>query len=281
MLPAMLAAYEVVYHPAGRSWRIPLATGLLSAVLVGGRLLRGLAHQPGYAVAPSWTRLLEFQQRAWRDLLLLDHDIRVVSVGVAWLVLTYLAFRRDRPILRFCWLFLVISPLPVEFLEGRGQAVLAVPLIGAAIFVSVIFADAAAALADGLRTEPLFGWFGRNGRLAIIVAAGLFVFGVRNRDVKAAGASWPIENGRLTAAVIEQFRALKPHIRPHSTVVFLNDPFSGFDMAFIAELWFRDRTLKIRLFRITPLTDAELARADYVFDYRDGRLLLLRSPDLS
>ena len=44
--------------------------------------------------------------------------------------------------------------------------------------------------------------------------------------------------------MIQQFRALHPHVRPHSHVVFLNDPFSEWDMLFIADLWFRDRTVK-------------------------------------
>ena len=77
--------------------------------------------------------------------------------------------------------------------------------------------------------------------------------------------------------MIAQFRALNPHVRPHSTVVFLNDPFEQWDMALIAELWFHDRTLNIRLQKKTPFSEAELAKVDYLFDYRDGKLVLVRS----
>ena len=73
-----------------------------------------------------------------------------------WLAFTYLAFRRDRPILRLCWVILVITPLPVEFLEGRGEAVLAVPLIGVAIFAAVVFTDFAWTVADAFKGEPIF-----------------------------------------------------------------------------------------------------------------------------
>jgi hypothetical protein len=59
-------------------------------------------------------------------------------------------------------------------------------------------------------------------------------------------------------------------------VVFLNDPFEGWDMAFIAQLWFRDRSLEIRLDRKTPFTPEELAQADHVFTFADGRLLQVR-----
>ena len=140
-LPAVLIAYEFLYHRQDRSWRVPLIAAVLSAIFIWGRVLHGLAAQAAYAPSASWRRMLEFQQHAWRNLLLLDRDPGWVAVAVIWLALTYLAFRRDRPILRLCWVILVVTPLPVEFLEGRGEAVLAVPLIGAAIFAAVVFTD--------------------------------------------------------------------------------------------------------------------------------------------
>jgi hypothetical protein len=59
-------------------------------------------------------------------------------------------------------------------------------------------------------------------------------------------------------------------------VVFLDDPFVDWDMAFIAELWFRDRTVQVRLHRKTPLTADEIARAGRVFDFDNGRLAAVR-----
>jgi hypothetical protein len=103
------------------------------------------------------------------------------------------------------------------------------------------------------------------------------VFAVRNQAVKNAEPEWKFNNGRASNAIIAQFRALNPHVRPHSTVVFLNDPFEQYDMSLIAELWFHDRTLNIRLQKKTPFSEAELAKVDYLFDYRDGKLLLVRS----
>ena len=277
-LPAVLFAYEFLYHREDRSWRVPVIAAVLSAVCIRGRVLHGLIGQAAYAPTPSWRRLLEFQQRAWRDLLLLGYDRGWVFVVAIWLVLTYLAFRRNRPILRLCLVILVVTPLPVEFLEGRGEAVLAVPLIGAAIFAAVVFTDFAWSVADAFKGEPIFRGLGRSGRAGWIVAAALLVFAVRNQAVKNAEPDWRFNNGRAGNAMIAQLRALNPRIRPHSTVVFLNDPFDQWDMALIAELWFRDRTLNIRLQKKTPFTEAELAKVDYLFDYRDGKLLLVRSP---
>ncbi len=78
--------------------------------------------------------------------------------------------------------------------------------------------------------------------------------------------------GQVTWAVINEITALRPRVRPHSRVVFENDPFNGWDMVFIAEAWFRDRTLEYRLTRKTPLSSEELARADYIFTFDGHRL---------
>ena len=76
--------------------------------------------------------------------------------------------------------------------------------------------------------------------------------------------------------VIQQFRALNPHIRPGSKVAFLDDPFHSWDMLFLAELWFRDRTLDIHVQRHGPLTDEELSKMDSVFTFDGGKLVQLR-----
>jgi hypothetical protein len=82
--------------------------------------------------------------------------------------------------------------------------------------------------------------------------------------------------GAQTWQVIEQFRAVNPHVRSHSHVVFLDDPFAEWDMLFIADLWFRDRSVTVHLQRLAPLPQAELASAATVFDYRDGKLMQIR-----
>jgi hypothetical protein len=82
--------------------------------------------------------------------------------------------------------------------------------------------------------------------------------------------------GGLTWDVIGQFRSQRPRVRPGTTVIFLNDPFVDWDMAFIADLWFRDRTVAIRLQRKTPMTSEEIAAADHLFDWRDGKLVQIR-----
>ena len=47
-------------------------------------------------------------------------------------------------------------------------------------------------------------------------------------------------------------------------------------MLFIADLWFRDRSITVHLQKKTPLTPAELAVIPSWFDYREGRLVRLK-----
>jgi hypothetical protein len=47
-------------------------------------------------------------------------------------------------------------------------------------------------------------------------------------------------------------------------------------MLFVAELWFRDRTLDIHVERHGPLTPAELAQVNYIFTFDRGKLVRLK-----
>jgi hypothetical protein len=80
------------------------------------------------------------------------------------------------------------------------------------------------------------------------------------------------EVGRQTGDVIQQLRALNPRVKPGTDVAFLHDPFVDWDMSFIAELWFRDHSLRFHLQNKTPLSSEELSKMT-VFDFQGGRLV--------
>jgi hypothetical protein len=150
-------------------------------------------------------------------------------------------------------------------------------MLGLAAFAAVVFADLASSFGGVLANEPLFRHLGRPVLTAGLVIAGIFYWGRENQRrqgmfVKPVMAAL----GAQTWDVIQQFRALDPHVRSNSHVVFLNDPFTEWDMLFIAELWFRDRSVHIGLQRLTPISPQELSAVDSLFDYRDGKLLRVR-----
>jgi hypothetical protein len=280
-LPAVLLAYEWIYYGTEFGW-VSARPALIAALLVlldfygkvfGHDALTGME---GYQPVFSWARFVAYQKTFLGDAAFW----RPGGAGllVFWGLVTYLSWRPGaRPVLRFSWALLVFTPLPIEFLPGKSQACLYLPMLGLAIFAAVICADLAGGLAAVLAGEPLFRRLGRPALTALLIAASIFYWGRENRR-RQLQLVYPsmAALGAETWQVIQQFRALDPHVRPHSHVVFLHDPFAEWDMLFIADLWFRDRSLTIHLQRLTPLPDSALAAADTIFDYRDGQLLRVR-----
>jgi hypothetical protein len=297
-LPAVLLAYEWIYHRSAerspaRRWNafavwlrgpgaVPAMAAFLTLLDLYGKVFGhdALTGMEGYRPVFSWRRFLDYQKTFLGDAAFLHPG--GAGLLTFWVVVSYLAWRpAARPILRFCWFFLVFTPIPIEFLPGKSQACLYIPMLGLALFAAVIFAGLARALAGALASalagEPLLRHLGRPLLTAALIAAGLFYWGRENlrrqqRSVEPVMAAL----GAQTWQVIQQFRALDPHVRPHSHVVFLGDPFTEWDMLFIADLWFHDRSVTVHLQRLTPLSPQALAGAGAVFDYRDGKLLRVR-----
>jgi len=288
-LPLVLLAYEWIYHGRPRieelsKWlrgpaKVALFAGILNVIYLYGRALgpEGLAAQWAYRPLFSMHRVWLFQIAALDTLVSYWQIFDRRTVVVFWAAVVYLAFRRPRPVLRFCCVFLIVTPLPVEFLIGRGQATLYLPLAAWAVFVAVIFVDLVRAIAEFLAGEPFLRYLGSRALFAAFIAAGVCAWAYENEHLKHMGITTSMEvAGKVTGEVIQQFRTLQPRVTPGSEVVFLDDPFQEFDMAFIAELWFRDRSLKIKLHRKTPQSPEELARAKYLFTYADGKLVQIR-----
>jgi hypothetical protein len=190
---------------------------------------------------------------------------------------TYLAWRSKRPVLRFCWFYVLLTPLPIEFVEGRHGVYLYTTLAGFALFVSVVFVDLVSAASAFLSNEPGFRRLGRHTLSAILVIASVFLWARENRRVKDSQLRTEMENlSPQLWDTIQQLKRMNPRIRPGSQVVFLDDPFHNFDMAFIAELSFKDRSVTVRLNQATPLSPQEIAAADYVFTFEAGKLIQVR-----
>jgi hypothetical protein len=293
-LPPILLVYEWIYHrpslgsgrglPAGLlGWlrgpgRVALCGAAMSLLSLYGKLFGPdpLLSAAGYRPTFSLHQVQQFQTAALSDLLLNRHYSGWVGILATWVLLLYLALRRNRPVLRFCWWFVLIAELPVEFLEHRTGANLYVPLAGMAIFGAVIFADLARWIASG-PAGP------RRVALAMIVAAGVYFWAHRNHYLK----EWLVRpamarTGKLPWQTVQQFRALHPQVAPGSHVAILNDPvepndpLNGLETYFIAELWFRDRSVTVYLQRLNHLPPEELARMDHLFAFEKGQLVEVR-----
>jgi hypothetical protein len=290
-MPALLLAYEWHFHgfeirPLNKlmAWlrgpgRVIFWAGLLDLLFLYGKRFGqyGLMKDSSYTPVLSWERFSDFEERYIGDIFYhLPRFGGVMTIAI-WAAITYLAWRRKNPLLRFCWWYIVLTPLPLAVLIGRDQACLYVTLAGWAILFGSLFEAILPRLARLVASEPTFEKM-PVARVRTLVASAVMVV--------MAFAAWSykktdIEPGNLaiaplTASVLAEFRAVNPHVKPGSKVVFMDDPFHSFDMSMIAELWFGDRSTKVRLNQKTPLSPVELAAADAIFTWKDGKLLRLK-----
>lgn len=279
-IPLLLLVYEWIYHRPITlvTARTALIAGALTLVDVGGKvfgpdaLVNAEAYHPVFALR----RVRDFQRLSLSDLLF-GWGSGWGGIVLLWAVLAYLAWRRDRPVLQFLWWFMVLAPLPIEFLIGKSQACLYIPMVGWAIFGALLLVDLAGALAGVLEREPFGRLLGRGGIVALLLIVAVFFWARQNRHYQRIYAEPVMASlGQEDWNVIRQFRAINPHVRSGSKVAFLDDPFHSWDMLFVAELWFHDRTLDIRVQRHGPLTAEELAHTDYVFTFEKGTLIELK-----
>ena len=292
-LPVMLLAYEWLYHGPpplrwkelagwlrGPGWGLCLA-GMLNVVYIYGKAFGpyGLMKNPAYRPVYSWARMVDFQERYLSNIFYQVYRLDGWATCAIWLAVTYWAWRRRRPILRFCWIYVVVAPLPIEFLIGREQANLYVTLAGWAVLAATLFVDWLPGAARVLSGEPLLRRLSQPWWRGLLAAAGLVAVAWGTWRYKETWVVSAIPKlSPLTAEVLAEFRATNPRVGPGAMVVFLDDPWpGGYDMAFIAELWFRDRKAHVYLNRQEPLTPQEIAKADAVFSWIDGKLVEIRA----
>jgi hypothetical protein len=276
-LPLVLLAYEWIYHRRGIT-RAILLSAALTAIDVFGKVFgpEAMVNAEAYHPVFDVRRVRDFQRMSLGDLLF-GWSSGWGGILLLWALLAYLAWRRKNPILQFLWCFMLLAPLPIEFLVGKSQACLYIPMVGWAIFGAVVLVDLVEALAGVLEREPWGKRLGHSGVVALLVAVAIFFWGRQNREYKRTHAAPVMASlGHESWDVIEQFRAVNPHVRSGSKVAFLDDPFHSWDMLFVAELWFRDRSLDIHVARHGPLTAEELAKMDYVFTFEGGKLVELK-----
>lgn len=290
-LPVMLLVYEIIWHtPKPRGWsdigawllrpgRIVVYSGLLTLVYVWGNLHGpdALANLPSYKPVFTMARALDFQQRQFITYFFAWHHMGWRPILIVWAVMAYLAFRRRQPILVFCFILALVAPVPIEFLEGREGACLAIPYAGLAVFASVVFVALARGLSRIVSREPPLRRIGRRPVFAALIVLGVYLWAQENAHLKRLYLDTGLKDyAPLTARVIEQFKTLNPHVRPNTRVLFLHDPFEYWDLVFIADLWFKDRTLTIFSQRRTPLPPDVIARIENVFDFQNGKLVRVR-----
>ena len=90
-------------------------------------------------------------------------------------------------------------------------------------------------------------------------------------------AAWLIREQQAPWSALTQIRDLPRRPAPHSTVLFLNNPFPDWDIWFMAMLVWNDHTLDVKLAdKINPPPDP--STFDWVLTFEGDRLRVIRSP---
>jgi hypothetical protein len=267
-LPAVILLWEVLccrpVHllPA-------LSAGAVTAVCILGKTLGpgSLVAMEGYRPLFTWARYLESMARFLTTFFAQAGDGAVVRPALVLPVLALLlaiAWRLKDRYMIWLWCFLVVTPLPIAFLPGRGFALLVIPFAGWALYLSTLFVRLCA------KAPPAV-------EIVLILAGAVAVAqGTARQNARVMPAMEQV--GQLTSSVIEQVRAVQPRVRPRSRIYFVNDVFEAWDTKFIAELTYGDPTVDVVLGNQTPLAPADVAKMDYVFAFESGRLKRLKPP---
>jgi len=292
-MPFVLLAYEWLYHaPPPWPWKalakwlrgpgsVVCWAAAMDLVFIYGKRFgpNGIMEISAYRTVISRGQIVDFQERYLGDIFYHLPRFEWLATLLIWLVVTYFVWRRKRPVLRFCWFYVLLTPLSIEFLEGRDQACLYVCLAGWAVLAATLFTDWLASATRVLAAEPLFRRLGPRRVRAVLAAAGMMLWGLgswrfKQTEIRAAIPSL----GGQTTEVLAEFRATNPRVRPGATVIFLDDPWPGkmFHMSFIAELWFRDRKTQVLLNQMSHFPPEEIDKADALFTWRDGKLIRVR-----
>jgi len=292
-MPVILLAYEWLYHAPppwpGKSlarWLRGPGRVLFWSVLIDLTFIYGKRFGPdavmkssAYRLVFSRGRIVEFQERYIGDIFYHLPRFEWPATLLIWLAVTYLVWRRKRPVLRFCWFYVLLTPLPIEFLEGRDQACLYVCLAGWAVLAATLFTDWLSSATRVLAAEPLFRRLEPRRVRAVLAAAGMILLALGSWRFKQTEIQPAIPKlGGQATEVLAEFRRTNPSVPPGATVIFLDDPWPGenFQMSFIAELWFRDRKTQVLLNQMSHFPPEEIAKADAVFTWRDGKLIRVR-----
>jgi len=237
-VPVLLIAYECVY--AFRTWRQNRNAWLLITLLCVMTALYAygkthgpdsLINNPQYRPVLNAATYLRSQARHMQDYFFLNHAFSPAIAAFILLAMAAAAFAfRSRPLI-YAIAFLIFSPLPIAFINRSGGS-LYIPLFGWCLFAAQALAEISALSAGFCRMPrvraPLFA----------CLAAALSVFVLRSNVYYQSFAKQPmLHNGDVTWRMIEDLNRIHPKISPNGKVLIERNPFEGYNMVFITQLW--------------------------------------------
>ena len=273
-LPVIVLAYELFFEKAGKFTRFAptLIAGGLTLVYIAGKTTGegSLAAMEAYRPVLSWARFSASNTRFLNTIFYTDM-FTMHGVLIVWCLLLYRGLRNRDPRWLLLLVWVVVTPLPVAFIPGRGGPEIYIVAAGWAMAAAM----ALRSLAWTVARERVAARIPRRAAMSAALFGCVAAYAHETQRVDRKMIPGYLANGERTREMIRQLRAFHLQPAPHSRIVFLNDALpEGFGAEFIAYLVWKDRSLWIGLQRYAHLTEAEVAEKDYIFDYADGHLIL-------
>ncbi len=291
-LPLIVLAYEALWHGPKRidaaafgAWlkgnAVPgLIAGVMTVVFVLGKTFGSdsLVRMPAYRPTFTWSRYWESTSRFVNEIFYQPDNgfFEPWRIAVLAVALLFVAWRWRQKHLLLMWCFVWIAPLPITFVPDRGGGMLYIPLLGWAVIAVSLFLGlsnaAARLLAAGRVPAPV--------TVGVLVALGAAGFWANTANEDATLPEGIRHPGQLTWSMVEQVRAVQPRVKPGSQIYVTGNPFEGWEVKFIFELVYHDRSVNVWLSDKYQLPPDEIERMDYIFAIEDGKLKRLKGPKL-
>jgi hypothetical protein len=291
--------YELFYHSTflgigewtiavWRRWAGVIAIGAITAAVLAGRILHGsLIADSAYTPKISWPQFMKTSLDFTGNLFCHPHSFTPAMVVALWTAMLAIAWLLRSRALGFAWLFLMLSPLPIAFIDPRGIAQYYIPLFGWALYTGVLVNLGFRWALDRFRPAmPVRTRIYASAALVGVLA--LLLYPVWKSYDPDAPSSVTLE-GEGNRSIVRQVHRLEPHLKPGATLMFLDDPVRAdwYNLTFLMGLSYRDR--RITVYRAKPgasesqeereiPASAGLAAYDHVFDFRGGYFRELSRP---
>ena len=284
-LPVVIGAWELLLNPPALwlvGWRrfirrefLPVwVTGIMTAAFIAGRIMapQGLSQLGGYKMRVSLPAYLDGAGHFLNQLFYAGGYFDAKRTEAFLLALLLIAVLAGSRKLGLCWILFAVGILPLAFIPPRGLASAWIPFVGLVAYGAITLValrEAVLKLAGRLSWKPA-------AQVVLFLLAARFMVrahgDVRICTTPSSQEYDSIQDFRLS------FRRLCPEVRKGSRMLVVTDPFGdNYSVLFLVQLLYGDPTVQVhQLFRFNPKPDAAaLASYDYVFDFKDGKLIRL------
>lgn len=281
-LPVILLTYEVMYHRPNwcgiefrkfiwRQGRTIVVIGLITLAFIIGRSYgdRTVLLNPAFCPVFTLQQFMLTSSRFISEITFVD-NVQPMRVAGLWSLMLIAALLAKSRILKFAWLLLMITPLPIAFIAARSAGQYYLPFF----FWSLYTADVLVGAVNRAWRHycPDSGALERFRGLALLVVLALVLFAKFNRQ----HYDFETEQNKSVARQVHQ---MHPTLANGSKLLFLHDPLkNNYQLLALLRLCYHDLTLTVdcadRMKR--ALTPAEIAEYSYVFDSIDGLIIQVR-----